>query len=398
MKRFLLTLSVLFMAVVLLPVNACIAESAGTLSFSDNGEFRVLIVADPQDTESPQQAMVTLLNACLDEGRPDLVVFLGDMIHGNAIDGEENVRKAIDVIVSPVAERGIPFALVFGNHDDQCGVTKEEQLAIYQSYPGCLAVEGEEMPGCGNYYILIDNPVQPQSPLVLWLVDSGTYAEPGRGTYGYVTEEQNEWMIRTAEKISGRYGSPASYVFQHIPVPQVYDMLREVPFGTGGAVTCYGPNLWKWYVADPGYIWDGELGEGPCSSEYDSGEFDAFKTMGVRAAFFGHDHLNSYCGTLEGIDLIATPGLGFYLYGRGDEHGARLLTFHADKLPEWKSGMLYYRDVVQEPLPGLFVSTLGVLIQKYVLMGFAGLIVLIVLIVLLVRHFRKKRKKKHAAA
>ena len=266
---------------------ACAEEPA--VQFSADNRLNILIVADTQDIENPQQAMLSLLNASLDTAKPDLVVFLGDMIHGRVIRGEENVRKAIDAVVSPVVERNIPFALVFGNHDEECGISNEEQLKIYQSYPGCLTVEGEEMPGCGNHYILIENPVNPQSPVVLWFLDSGNHAEEGKGTYDYVKEEQIDWMLRSWNELKTKYSDPVSYAFQHIPVPQVYNMIKEVPFGTAGAVTCYGPNMFKWYVADEQYIWAGHLGEGPCSSDYDSGEFDAWKTMGLKAAFFGQN-------------------------------------------------------------------------------------------------------------
>lgn len=382
---------------ILLLTGSAVGEQSQPLAFDENGTFRVLLLADTQDTDNPQQAMLNLLNACLDQSEPDMVIFLGDMIHGPAIRGEENVQKAIDAIVQPVVQRGLPFALVFGNHDEECGISNERQMEIYHSYPGCLAVEGKEMPGCGNYCYVIENPAQPSSPLVFWFLDSGNHAEPGRGTYGYVKPEQNRWMLEELDGLKQTYASPISYVFQHIPVPQVYDMLLEVPFGTRGAVTCYGPRLFKWYKANPDYIWEGDIGEGPCSSDYDSGEFDTWKQMGVRAAFFGHDHLNNYCGTLNGIDLVATPGMGFYAYGRGGEHGARLLTFHADNPSDWKSEMLYYRDVVSEPLPGLFIASLGVMIQTWVFIGVPVLLLLIVGLILLLRSLRKNRKKKKHA-
>ena len=356
--------------------------------------LRILIIADPQDIDTPQPAMLSLLNASLDAAQPDLVVFLGDMIHGRDLSGEDRVRKAIDAAVSPVVERGIPFALVFGNHDEECGISKEEQLRMYQSYPGCLAVDGEDLPGCGNYYLVVENPVQPESPVVLWFMDSGSYAEEGKGTYGYVTEEQNEWMLSAYEELCGKYSAPVSYVFQHIPVPQVYNMIKEVPFGTSGAVTCYGPNFGKWYVINEEYIWEGHLGEGPCSSEYDSGEFDAWKKMNVRAAFFGHDHLNDYCGTYDGIDMISTSGVGFYLYGRGDEHGTRLVTLNAEKPAEYETKMLYYKDLVSEPLPGLFISSLGVSLRKYAFMIIAAVVVVIVVVVLVIRWLVKRRKRR----
>ena len=384
----------LVLAVLLSSVFSTVLAEKNNFSFPFDKILHILIVADPQDIDTPQPAMLSLLNSSLDAADPNLVVFLGDMIHGRDLRGEERVKKAIDAVVSPVVERGIPFALVFGNHDEECGISKEEQLKIYQSYPGCLAVDGEDLPGCGNYYIVVENPVQPESPIVLWFMDSGSYAEEGKGTYGYVTEEQNEWMLSAYEELCGKYASPVSYVFQHIPVPQVYNMIKEVPFGTSGSVTCYGPSFGKWYVINEEYIWEGHLGEGPCSSEYDSGEFDTWKKMNVKAAFFGHDHLNDYCGTYEGIDMVTTSGVGFYLYGRGDEHGTRLVTLNAENPAGYETKMLYYKDLVSEPLPGLFVSSLGVMLRKYVFIGMTTIIVLIIFIIWLIRHVRRRRKQK----
>lgn len=382
---------------ILAVVSGSKAENNLSFSFNKEQQLKILILADPQDTDHPQEAMLNLLSSALDNAQPDLVVFLGDMIHGPSVHGREAVEKAIDAIVSPVVQRNIPFVLVFGNHDDQSGLSNEEQLAIYQSYPGCLAIEGEKMPGCGNYYILIENSTVPESPIILWFLDSGTYAEPGKGTYGYVTEDQNAWMLEQYTQLKQRYEAPVSYAFQHIPVPQVYEMLETVSFGTKGAVTCYGPNFGRWYLPNKENIWAGGLGEGPCSSEYDSGEFAAWKTMNLRAAFFGHDHLNDYCGTLDGIDLIATSGLGFYMYGRGEEHGARLITLYAENPSAYDTKMLYYRDIVDAPLPGLFIPYLGVLIQQYVFIGFSVLILLIIGIVFLIRHI-KKGKNQNAPA
>ena len=360
--------------------------------FGEDGKLKILIVADTQDTEKPQAAMLKLLNASLDSADPDLVIFLGDMIHGPSVAGMDNVRKAIDAIVSPVAERQIPFAAVFGNHDEECGISNEEQLKIYQSYPGCLTTDAEDLPGCGNTCILIENPVHPESPVALWLMDSGNKAEDG--SYDCVREEQNEWMLRKYEQLKAGYGEPVSYVFQHIPVPQVNNFLKKVPFGTAGAVTHVGGDVFSWYLPDTQNIREGHFGEAPCPSGRDSGEFDAWKRMNVRAAFFGHDHTNDYAVTFEGIDLIATAGAGFYHYGRGGEHGTRIVTIDAASPADYRTRMLYYKDIVLEPLPGLLVPTFGVLLQKYLLIGAAGLIALIILLVWLIRHIRKNRKKK----
>ena len=92
--------------------------------------------------------------------------------------------------------------------------------------------------------------------------------------------------------------------------------------------------------------------------------------------------------------MVTTSGVGFYLYGRGDEHGTRLITLNAEAPVEYETKMLYYKDLVSEPLPGLFVSSLGVSLRKYALMIIATLIVVIVVIVLLIRWLVKRHKRK----
>lgn len=379
------------MAILLAVMNFACAEN-GAVRFSEDGQLKILIVADTQDTENPQEAMLRLLNASLDTAEPDLVIFLGDMIHGPSVSGMDNVRKAIDAIVSPAAERKIPFAVVFGNHDEECGISNEEQLKIYQSYPGCLTTDEEDLPGCGNTCILVENPVHPEKPVALWLADSGNKAADG--SYDCVKEEQNEWMLRTYRQLKTTYSEPVSFVFQHIPVPQVENFLEKASFGAAGAVTHVGGDIFSWYLPDTENIREGSFGEAPCPSGRDSGEFETWKQMNVRAAFFGHDHTNDYLVTWEGIDLVATAGAGFYHYGRGDEHGTRIVTISADTPEDYQTRMLYYKDIVTEPLPGLLVPTLGVLFQKYLFIGIAVLIVLIAVLVWLIRRIRKNRKKK----
>lgn len=95
-RQILLVLTV--MVSLLLSLSA-LTESDLAFSSTEDPVFRILIIADPQDTDHPQQAMLNLLQKSLDTAQPDLVVFLGDMIHGPSIHGEENVKKAIDAIV-----------------------------------------------------------------------------------------------------------------------------------------------------------------------------------------------------------------------------------------------------------------------------------------------------------
>lgn len=58
---------------------------------------------------------VRFLERVLDAENPDLVVFTGDQIHHDIPDSQSALLK----VITPIIERSIPYAAVFGNHDDE---------------------------------------------------------------------------------------------------------------------------------------------------------------------------------------------------------------------------------------------------------------------------------------
>ena len=160
-----------------------------------NGKFRVMQVADIQDTQQMSSDTLTFLSAALDEAKPDLVVFTGDQFKGYGVtfllgDREKNYEKAISRMVAPLEERNIPFTFVFGNHDDQAfGIPKEKQLKMYQSHKNCLAVAGDPaLAGLCNHYIPLKSEDGKKTEFVLYLIDSLSTSLDGR--CAAVTKEQ----------------------------------------------------------------------------------------------------------------------------------------------------------------------------------------------------------------
>lgn len=51
------------------------------MKFDENGNFRILIIADPQDSLNTRQEAIDLMNAALDETKPDLVVLIWRRIY-----------------------------------------------------------------------------------------------------------------------------------------------------------------------------------------------------------------------------------------------------------------------------------------------------------------------------
>ena len=145
-----------------------ISARLGRLQFHYSGKFRVLQIADIQDGPKVSKDTITLIEASLDATRPDLVIFSGNQIAGydpafadsfrkrrwcdepiaeSALNHTRAlVRKAIGQFTEPLAARGIPWAVTYGNHDFQCGLSNAELDGIYREFPGCVNPPSETLP------------------------------------------------------------------------------------------------------------------------------------------------------------------------------------------------------------------------------------------------------------
>lgn len=372
-------LGVLLTAVVLfgaLPIGAFAATEEKDLQFQ-NGKFKILILADVQDTDAPQKETTALLEAALDSTHPDLVVLLGDNTAGwwKGVD-KEKTQAAVDAVAKPMDSRGIPFALVFGNHDheglcnDENGMTEEEAkqflLSCFQKHETCLAVAGEDLTGLCNYNLPIKSSDGQKIAYNLWFMDSNPYTPDSEGGgYGYVHPDQIAWYEETAESLKAQNGGETvpAMLFQHIVVPEVYDMLKAVERGTAGAVR--GSGAWhdKFYTVSDA-VYQGALNEGPCPSNKNGGQFDSWLQTGdIVAAFFGHDHVNDFAGVYKGIHLVATPAVTFYSYG--NHRGVRTITLDEENPSTFTSEILTFADLTDLKVKNLYKANHGYYEYKY---------------------------------
>ena len=291
-------------------------------SFEKAGRCGILVFADLHATDKPIWDTDELMRLSLKKLSPDLVVLLGDNTggHWKGVD-EAKTYVALKHVTDAISSANVPFAPVFGNHEEDGGVSKEKLLSWYRENPLCLMRKGECATGTGNYALLItdgENPV-----INLYFIDSGSTAE--EGGYAYVSDDQQRWCGEVALRLRSRYGRTVpSLVFQHIPVPEVYNLFEKCTLG-GVRGQCSYKGRFKCGPAVTG----GTLGEGPCPPDINNGQFKSWKAQGdVKGAFFGHDHKNSYTGVLEGIRLTACVSSGFFSYG--NRHGVTYIGITPD--------------------------------------------------------------------
>ncbi len=306
-----------------------VTETTAKLQFNKNGSFKIIQISDIQDNEFLPEATLDYIRAVAVKEQPDLFVLTGDNISagvgkkGIKLISNYTVRKAIDNFMSVFEEIGVPVAVVFGNHDGEGQVKKEEQMKIYQSYKCCVAVdEGINVYGCGTYNLPILSSDGKKVAYNIWCFDSNMYDEVNGG-YDYVHADQVQWYLNKSRQLQRENDGELvpSIAFQHIIVNEVNDAIRAGCILPGGVIN-----------------------ENPCPGTVWGTQFSAMQSRGdVKAMFFGHDHVNAFVAPYEGIDIVNTPTGGFGSYGDRNR-GVRVIELDEKNTDTYNTRLINYYD------------------------------------------------------
>lgn len=370
--------------------------AANPLRFKKDGTFKIMQITDTQEIPDINPDTLKLMNRALEQECPDLVVFTGDQIkaYGFTFRGDTltKVKNTLDRLLEPVVSRGIPFAVTFGNHDNQASVSNQEQWAHMKTYPLCLGEDAEEADGCGTFHLPILASGSDKTAFNLYLIDS--HGDAKGGGYQPVDPTQIAWYRKTREQLKEENGGAyvPSMVFQHIPCSEYYRVLKQVAKGTKNAVQAFRTHKNEFYLLDEAKCApDGLFKEPPSIPDVDTGEFEALHEKGdVIALYVGHDHNNSFVGTHEGMDLGYTQGCGFNVYGPGPDRGVRVFELSEEHPSTYKTHTVTFRQLfgtkVSQPLKEFFyvhspttVDMAIPMIIKAVLLLIASVAVIIVL-------------------
>lgn len=310
---------------------------SGELEFPQYGRFTIVQFNDTQDSHRTDRRTTELQEAVLDDVQPDFVVINGDVIDGGPSSVHE-VKQAINNVVLPMEQRGIPWALTFGNHDEdstgETGFDEEDMIRFIGQYRHNLNIRGAEVTGTSNQVVTISSGKGQgnQDAFAVWLLDSGRYAPDeiaGQDFEDYpdwdwLRFDQVEWYARTSRELERQRGAKVpGLVFQHIALHEH----RAMWFASIDSRTESDHER-----ARKKHSIDGERNEDECPGPFNSGMFNAMLHRGdIRGLYVGHDHINSYSGNYYGIELGYSPATGFAPYGlegadRNRLRGARVFT------------------------------------------------------------------------
>lgn len=318
-----------------------------SLNFN-NGRFRIMQIADTQEIPAVSPDTIKLISAALDKEKPDLVVFTGDQIKGYSSffmgeKGKSNVVSTLKTLIKPLEERGIHFTMTFGNHDGEAALGNNEQFEIYKESPMFVYADSVSENDKGTFCLNISD------KFLIYLFDTHSKAEDGG--YSGINGEQLSWY----RSVRDSFETPLpSLVFQHIPTPEYFDVIKKVKRFTKGCVRAYGNHKNEFYILDPHNSRVGDfMKEAPAAPYQNSGEIDAFlEKKEVLGLYVGHDHNNSFVANYKGIDLGYAQGSGFNVYGPGHKRGVRIFDIEENGKYETRTvtfGELCGKEVKNKP-------------------------------------------------
>ncbi|MDE6872204.1 MAG: metallophosphoesterase family protein [Bacteroidales bacterium] len=272
---------VIFMAA--LAVSA-VTLSARDLQFRKDRSFRIAQFTDMHlNASTPYkegQADKTFarLSRVVNEEKPDVLMFTGDIVTGKPALGMWNR------LIDSLNVYKIPFCVMFGNHDAEQELTRQQIAQIVTGSPyslNTLNSDGElddvELP------VMSSKAVKgPQA--LLYCMDSHDYATiEGLDGYGWFTYDQVAWIRdRCNARTSANGGKPVpSLAFFHICL-QEYET--------------------AWKNRSNSHI--GRAAESECPGVLNTGMYSAMVEGGsVMGCFVGHDHDIDYVVAQYGIAL-----------------------------------------------------------------------------------------------
>lgn len=300
---------------------------------SDGGELRILQLTDIHyggsvTTIFPDRKALDACYAMIEEAQPDLIVITGDIAYPiPAQSFTLNNSNPFQQILDFMNRTGIPWTIVYGNHDTEPTATwTGEQISdYYASNAGAdskllYAKQQPDIYGRYNQYIRIQNQ-DGSLNRILFLLDTNDYTTGADGTkvYDSMHPDQVAWYENTIRTISAAEGKTVpSFVFMHIPMPAFTEAWEALKTGSEDAEYLFGENA-----------------EAVSCSASDNGMFACMmREKSTQAVFVGHDHVNNMGIRYKGIDLIYSKSIDYIAYPgiakQTEQRGATLIHVYYD--------------------------------------------------------------------
>ena len=294
------------------------------LSMDYQSNFRILQLTDTHIGDKDNTKVhYDFMDLTIKEANANLIVITGDVF---TFASKGTALEFFDYLDS----HKTPWTLVFGNHDEQCyfsvdwltgELNKRSESA--DSYCIFKDIQDDGVQGNSNFAINLmkDGNIFEQ----LILMDSNRYYFGSYFGYDYFKQNQIDWYSELVDATTAEAGHVVpSLMFYHIPLPEVRDAWEK---GTK--------------------VQEGVKEEESCNPDYNSEFFKVIKEKGsTKGMYFGHDHIDDFLVTYEGIDFGYGIKATDRVYSNEELLGGRVITVKDDNTMEYQDIFHKYEEVL----------------------------------------------------
>lgn len=237
--------------------------------------------------------------------KPDLIFVTGDMVYGSFDDKGTSYKYYCDFMDS----LGVPWAPVFGNHDNESYAGVDYQCKLMEDSKNCVFVRGDVY-GNGNYTVGVA--VGDDVALVLHMLDTNGcngYDGTDEVRVAKLHKDQLDLMVNNYQCIKTAQGRDiTSYVAFHIPTAEYIEAETAKGYLTEDrAAYTIGVDV---------EAKDGDFGQKNSRlhsvAEVEGDLMDAYTKANISASFVGHWHDINTCINYKGIKWVYGLKTGQY--------------------------------------------------------------------------------------
>lgn len=281
-----------------------------TIKKNPQKDFVILNLTDPQLGTSEwaeghlnRTILEQTITQLVQKVQPDLITVSGDM----AWAGQEHAYQMVGAFLNSFQ---IPWAFVWGNHDNQEGAAFIDKMATrFMQFSHCLYEKGDPAIGNGNYVIGIEEDGKIVEGLIMLdSHDKYPYTdENGKENMAWakLTSPQLDWYKAQIRNLKEK-GCKSATMILHIPI---YAYLQASKAAYKSSVVLneltvaqsMGAECWNEGYEDS----VGVQYEGVSCYPAEDGVFEVVKAEGItKRIIVGHDHINNWIIRHEGVQMI----------------------------------------------------------------------------------------------
>lgn len=279
-----------------------------SLQFNEDLSFKIAQFTDTHFYKGGPRSQEVLDNirVVMEAEKPDLVILTGDIVTGKP------TIESWEILTDLLISFQVPYAVTFGNHEDEAEASRWGLLEYLSDRPYCLISDdgGDEVKGYGNYLLPVYNR-KGNAEKLIYCMDSRSYSlakDRGVEGYGWFDRSQISWFAEKNQAWLAKNPEVQSLLFFHIPLPEYSQAFDHGEFRKGVRM------------------------EEECSPKINTGMFSELVLQGnVLGTFVGHDHNNNYVAQLYNIALCYGYFSGGNSYGDLPLNGARIILLEENK-------------------------------------------------------------------